>query len=92
MAEYDNTNRGVFFKNLEKEKESQPDYRGNINVDGKEYWISGWIKEPKNGGEKFMSISIQPKEAWNRNDPTPINAGRGKASTKDNDVDDDIPF
>ena len=33
MSEYDNTNRGALFKN-DKEKESQPDFRGPINIDG----------------------------------------------------------
>jgi uncharacterized protein (DUF736 family) len=61
MAEYDNTNRGVLFKNDKKESDKHPDYRGNMNVDGVEHWLDAWIKEGKNG--KFMSLSIKPKEA-----------------------------
>ena len=45
--EYDNNNSGVLFKNDRKEKDSHPDYRGNIEVDGKEYYIKGWKKESK---------------------------------------------
>ena len=45
-------NSGVLFKNDKKENEKHPDYKGNIMVDGNEYWLSAWIKEGKTG--KFM--------------------------------------
>lgn len=58
---YDNTDRGVLFKNDRKNSDSQPDYKGSINVGGVEYWLSAWIKEGAKG--KFMSLSVNPKEA-----------------------------
>lgn len=58
--QYDNTNRGVLFVNDRKEKDSHPDRKGSINVEGKEYWLSGWIKQGANG--QFLSLSVQPKE------------------------------
>ncbi len=54
---YDNTNTAVIFKNNKKENEKHPDYRGTINVDGKELEISLWVKEGKAG--KFFSGKIQ---------------------------------
>ena len=36
-------NSGVLFKNDKKETEKHPDYKGNIMVDGNEYWLSAWI-------------------------------------------------
>lgn len=57
---YDNTNKGVLFKNDRKEQESHPDYKGTINFNGQEFWLSAWIKQGKNG--KFMSLSIKPKD------------------------------
>jgi uncharacterized protein (DUF736 family) len=62
MSEYDNTNRGALFKNADKEGDSQPDYKGSINVGGQEYWLSSWLKTSKKG-EKYMSLSVKPKEA-----------------------------
>ena len=57
--EYDNTNRGVLFKNDRKETERHPEYKGSINVDGQEFWLSAWVKDGKSG--KFMSLSVTPK-------------------------------
>lgn len=60
---YDNTNSGVLFNNREAkgDNERAPDYKGSINVNGEEFWLSAWIKEGQKG--KFMSLSIKPKEA-----------------------------
>jgi len=50
------------FKNDRKEKDSHPDYKGDgMDLDGNAVWISAWIKEGAKG--KFMSVSIQRKEA-----------------------------
>ena len=62
MADFDNTNRGVLFKNKKKESDKHPDYTGSINVNGKEMWLSAWIKESKEG-QKFMSLSVQDKDS-----------------------------
>jgi hypothetical protein len=54
-------NSGVLFRNDKKDKETSPDYKGNITVDGVDYWLSAWIKEGKNG--KFMGLAVNPKDA-----------------------------
>lgn len=60
--EYDNTNRGSLFKNDRKDDAKFPDYKGSLNVDGVEYWLSAWLKLSKDG-QKFMSLSIKNKNA-----------------------------
>jgi hypothetical protein len=64
---YDNTNSGLLARNDKQGNDSRPDYRGSINVDGTEYWLSAWIKTGRDGtklaGQKYMSLSVQPKDA-----------------------------
>jgi hypothetical protein len=87
---YDNTNRWTLNKNDRKEKDTHPDYKGSINVDGVDYWLDGWIKDGANG--KFISGSIKAKEA--RAPATPgQNNGRdfGAPPAFDDDF-DGIPF
>lgn len=64
---YDNTNSGILTKNDKQGNESRPDYRGSINVGGVDYWLSAWIKTGRDGtklaGQKYMSLSVQPKDA-----------------------------
>ena len=97
MTDYDNTNRGVLFKNDRKTKDTHPDYQGSIDVDGEEFWLSAWIKDGRKG--KFMSLSIKPKEeqqeaaapppARRAAPPPPRQSGGGRGF---DDMDDDIPF
>jgi hypothetical protein len=79
MTAYDNTDRGVLFSNKErKEKDTDADYSGTINVGGTDYWLNAWITTSK-AGKKFMSLSVKP-----RNAETPK---RSKP-----DFDDSVPF
>jgi hypothetical protein len=60
--EYDNSNRGVLFKNDRKEKDTHPDYKGSYtDGNGAEFWLSAWLKKDKNGNT-FMSLSTTAKD------------------------------
>lgn len=78
--QYDNTNKVVIFKNNKKEKETHPDYTGTVNVEGKDYSVSLWIKEGKSG--KFFAGNIQEPYKKMENFSDKVN--------KKNDL--DIPF
>ena len=49
-------NSGAIFKNDKKTAENQPDYRGKINVDGKEWEISLWVKEGQKAGKSIPNL------------------------------------
>lgn len=61
--QYDNTNRGIISKNTRKEKETHPDIKGEINIEGVEYWLDGWKKDRSDGAGSFYSLSAKPKQA-----------------------------
>ena len=54
-------NSGVLFANDKKDNEKAPNYKGNMMVDGQEYWLSAWVKEGKNG--KFLGLAVSPRDA-----------------------------
>ena len=84
--QYDNTNRGALFKNEEKTQDNFPDYKGSINVNGVDLWISGWLKTSEKTGKRFMSLSVKPKDEKPTKQPP-----KGKSSGFD-DMDSDVPF
>ena len=90
---YDNTNSGMLARNDRKEKETHPDFKGSINVDGKEYWLSAWTKEGKPGGKmegrKYFSLSVSPKDQTT----VAVNPKEAKKLTNKgfDDLDDDLP-
>lgn len=92
--QYDNNLRGVLFKNDRKEKDTHPDYKGQCEVGGAEFWLSAWIKEGNKG--KFMSLSFQPKEEA-RNPPArePVKQSREQQRSSAagfDSYDDEPPF
>ena len=79
MNQYDNNNRGVLFKNDRKEKETHPDFRGNIEVNGVEFYIKGW-KKVSAKDVPFISLAVDAKEPSKPKAPAPV------------DVNDNDPF
>jgi hypothetical protein len=62
MAFETRDNSGNLFRNDKREKENQPNATGRAKIDGKEYFVSAWTKEDRNGN-KFQSLSFKPIEA-----------------------------
>lgn len=87
MTTYDNTNRGALFVNSKKLTDKHPDYNGSVDIEGKEYWLSGWKSFSKKDGKMYLSLAISPKEP---KAATP--SGPKPAFGVDNEISDDIPF
>jgi hypothetical protein len=86
MSEYDNNLTGIIGKNDRKEKDSQPDIKGNCEINGVQYWISGWKKDRKDGTGSFYSLRFEAKEQAK---PAPKPAPMPQSLA---DMDSDIPF
>ena len=81
--DFDDTNRGAVWKNDRKTTEKHPDFKGSMNVEGVEYWLSGWLRAPgANPKSPSLRLSVQPKDK-----PAAQPASRPK-----DEFSDDIPF
>jgi len=73
---------GALFKNNDRQKDTHPEYRGDILINGEEYWLSAWVKEGNRG--KFFSLAAKKKE---ERSGTAVKRNPGKQ-----EEDPEIPF
>jgi uncharacterized protein (DUF736 family) len=68
MSNYDNTNKGALFTNDQKGNEKAPNYKGKLNVNGKDYEIAAWVRQGKSGS--FLSLTLsEPFQKSTLTDP-----------------------
>lgn len=91
MAQYDNTNRGAIWKNEKKETDKHPDFTGSINVDGHDYWLSGW-RRAGGADPKSPAMRFQVKRKDGKPSPTSRENKTARPSLKDDMDGDSIPF
>lgn len=88
---YDDTNRGQIWGNDKKTSDSHPDFKGSINVEGKEYWLSAWKRAPDaNPKAPSLRFSVQPKEQQGSQQSG--QQASYQAQQPNNEIDSDIPF
>lgn len=75
----DKENRGALFKHI-KTKDTQPDFKGYVNIKGVDYQLAGWKRVSSKTGETFISLQISE----NKSEP--------KKENKTDFLDDDIGF
>lgn len=79
-------NQGILFQN-DKEKDSQPDFKGELNVEGNVFQIALWKRKSKNNNV-YLSAMVEPKREHKKE---PKTVGEYLDEHKDN-LDDEIPF
>lgn len=90
---YDNNLTGVLFQNDKGDNEKRPDWRGSAEVDGKQYWVSGWEREKD--GAPYISLKLELKDANRPKAGQPQQAPkqeRKPAAAASQTSYDDIPF
>ena len=94
MSNYDPTNRGAIWTNQNRKSEKHPTHSGSINIEGVEYWISGWAtaKDQRTERSPVMSFSVtrkedKPSQSYQGNTPQGTTAGGAQP-----DFEDDILF
>jgi uncharacterized protein (DUF736 family) len=89
-------NTGAIFKNDNKKAENHPDYKGKVNVNGKDMEIALWMKTSAKG-VKFLSASFSEpfvkSEPQIKNNEPQINGTLKQVIVKEyGDANDDLPF
>ena len=82
-------NTGAIFKNDNKKAENHPDYKGKVNVNGKEMEVALWMKTSAKG-VKFFSVSFS--EPYIKTNEPQINGTLKQPSYVSLDAKDDLPF
>lgn len=78
MAEYDNNMKGIVWQNDKGDNPNRPDYKGNCEIDGVQYWVSLWKKVKD--GKPYATLSFEAKESQTtKRSSAPV-------------VEDDVPF
>ena len=89
-------NNVVLFKNDKKETDAQPDYKGQVNVNGKLMDIALWVRVAEKTGKKYFSGKLS--EPYKKSEPEPMadlhkQAMQTKAETIEEPSDElDLPF
>ena len=85
----ENKNSGALFKNDKRETEKHPEYTGKITIEGREFYLSAWVNEMRNG-QKYFAIKATPKvEAAPATTTAPAQPRPGVVVA---DPIDDLPF
>ena len=85
-------NCGAIFKNNNKNTDKQPDYRGSVTVDNKDYEIALWLRKSEKGTSYF---SVALSEPYKKEDKTPIAPQPALPKPTNNEYteqDGDLPF
>jgi uncharacterized protein (DUF736 family) len=83
-------NSGAIFKNDKKTSEKAPDYKGKVNVNGKEMEISLWFKTSQKGTQYFSAAFQEPFKKENQVMTKPNNYDTHQEFRIDSK--DDLPF
>ena len=83
--QYDDTNRGAIWKNhKQREGYRDPQFTGTLNVEGQDFYISGWKNEKQGDTQPVLSLSVRKKEQ---------NQGNSSANSDAvDDINNDIAF
>ena len=82
-------NTGAIFKNDNKKADNHPDYKGKVNVNGKEMEVALWMKTSAKG-VKFFSVSFS--EPYIKTNEPQINGTLKQPNYVNLDANDDLPF
>ena len=89
--------KGSLSRNQKRETDRYPEFKGSAMVEGREYWLSAWVREGDDGS-KYFSLAFKPKEQPHQQQASPelkqkyAPTANGQRTDHRRGVDDEIPF
>lgn len=62
MSRIEKNNTGVLSKNDRQTTDTHPNYKGRAKINGKDYWLSAWVKSNDMGNYLSLSFENMDKE------------------------------
>jgi hypothetical protein len=91
MAEYDNNNQVAIWKNDKRETDRHPHFKGTGEIDGVEYWVSGWKRDPE-GNPKSPALKLRFQRKDEAHNDGVKKAREATQPVSAEELNDDIPF
>jgi hypothetical protein len=77
-------NYGSLSRNKKKEKETHPTHKGSCTIEGRKYWISAYVNESRDSGEKYFKLYFEQKKPREESSVEPVSVPLSESP--------DIPF
>ena len=76
----DQNNRGAIWKNEKRTKETDADFTGSLDIDGKQYWVNAWRrKDGAAPNAPALKFTVRPKHVPRpKPDPLPADTPLGQ--------------
>ena len=62
MSRFIDAGKGTLNKSDNRKSDKSPEYFGQLEIDGTEYRLAGWVKENPKTGRKFFSLAVSLKQ------------------------------
>ena len=86
---FDKNNSGTLGRNRRQRPNTKdPGYSGACEIAGVDYWLSGWVKDGRDGS-KFFSLAFKRKDAPKTPAPAPATPAAPEAAAHE---DEEVPF
>ncbi len=81
---------GSMGPNPRKEQPKHPDFKGQVTIEGVEYWLSGWNKSNERG--EYVSLALEKKKDQRAVSKPGYSAPASARMGMQTSIDDDAPF
>lgn len=59
-------NTGVLFINDKKTSTNQPDHKGQVEIEGRKFWVASWVRAGKSGPMQSLSFTEFTEEDYRK--------------------------